>query len=624
MEGLNEKLVALGYPTGLPFDGVYHRFDREGRNSGWFKGEVSTTESGRTVTTASFGDFKTDESHRWRDTDNLNLSASESAVLAQEYAALQEQRALSRARAQEAAAVRSQMIWDAAIADGESWYLRSKGLSDSLFGCRSFTELDTSTSTLVPARDIDGRLWGFQRVDRTGLKAFEPGTKVRGCFHAIGDLASARQVFVCEGVATAASVAVAMDAVAVAAFSANNLIEVARVIRARYSNLRIVICGDDDKWTKRHDGTPWNTGRIKAEAAAKEVNGISVFPEFKNLESKYTDFNDLHKAEGVEEVRAQVSRALSRLEGRSRGRLELVKLSDLFAEPEERVPWLVEGLLPLGGTSIFAGKPKAGKTTLVRQLAMAVAGGGTFLGRATAHGPVIYLAVEEKRSEVRRHFRDMGATGAEEIYIHAALAPEDALEQLEAIAARHRPRLIVLDTMFRVVRVKDGNDYVAVTNALEPIQQLARGSGAHVLSVHHMGKVARDGGDGILGSTAIQGAFDTAVMIDRRDQVRTLKSIQRYGIDLEETELSFDPATRSSCLGRPKQESDLERVGDLILDFLRDAGTLLPEDDINKGISGRKGKKMAALRALFQEGKVLRSGKGCSGDRYLYGINPQF
>ena len=115
------------------------------------------------------------------------------------------------------------------------------------------------------------------------------------------------------------------------------------------------------------------------------------------------------------------------------------------------------------------------------------------LGKATLQGPVIYLALEEKRSEVRKHFRDMGATGEEGVYIFAASAPVDALQQIRTVAEEKKPALIIIDPLFRLTRVKDSNDYAQVTAALEPLLVLARETGAHVLCVHHAGKGDREG-----------------------------------------------------------------------------------------------------------------------------------
>ena len=119
---------------------------------------------------------------------------------------------------------------------------------------------------------------------------------------------------------------------------------------------------------------------------------------------------------------------------------------------------------------MLVAKPKAGKSTLARNLALAIAQGKKFLDNATQQGTVIYLALEEKRSEVKKHFREMGATGEENIYIFAASAPVDALQQIRLEAEEKKPVLIIIDPLFRLTRVKDGNDYAQVTTAaLEPL-----------------------------------------------------------------------------------------------------------------------------------------------------------
>lgn len=51
-------------------------------------------------------------------------------------------------------------------------------------------------------------------------------------------------------------------------------------------------CGDDDRATEARTGT--NTGRVKAEAAARAVRGLAVFPE--GLPDGGSDFNDMHRA----------------------------------------------------------------------------------------------------------------------------------------------------------------------------------------------------------------------------------------------------------------------------------------------------------------------------------------
>jgi AAA domain len=301
--------------------------------------------------------------------------------------------------------------------------------------------------------------------------------------------------------------------------------------------------------------------------------------------------------------------------------LPLTKLSDLLNEPEESVDWLVDKLLPAGGFSLLVAKPKVGKSTLARNLALQVAQGRDFFGKKTQQGSVIYLALEEKRSEVRKHFKEMGATGEKEIYLFAASAPVDALQQIRAVTEEKKPVLIIIDPLFRLTRVKDGNDYAQVTAALEPLLVLARETGAHVLCVHHTGKGDREGGDSILGSTAIFAAADTALMMKRSDRYRTVTSQQRYGEDLLETTLRFDPKTRTVTLGETKEREETSRMKDAIADFLKGKTEPFTEPEIKEHVEGNNRLKQTALRELIKDLHVERTGTGKKGDAYKFSLS---
>ncbi|GAB60905.1 MAG: hypothetical protein DWB56_02715 [Candidatus Jettenia sp.] len=226
--------------------------------------------------------------------------------------------------------------------------------------------------------------------------------------------------------------------------------------------------------------------------------------------------------------------------------MAFTKLSDLFQEPEEQTQWLVDGLLPTGGFSIVVAKPKVGKSTLARGLALSVATGELFLDKEILKGVVIYLALEEKRSEIKKHFQDMGATGNEEIHIYVGGAPADAISQIKGVVEKLKPALLVIDPLFRFTKVKDGNDYHQVTNALEPILRLARDTGTHVLCVHHSRKGESSAEDSFLGSQAIFGSVDTLMIMKRHEHYRTLQTIQRYGDDLPETILTKRASNRAN------------------------------------------------------------------------------
>ena len=240
-------------------------------------------------------------------------------------------------------------------------------------------------------------------------------------------------------------------------------------------------------------------------------------------------------------------------------------------------------------------KPKVGKSTLVRALSLAVAQGEPWLGRETTQGVVFYLALEEKRSEVKAHFRDMGATGEEPVRIIFGPAPARAIAQLQEAAQKEKPALIIVDTLAKLVRAKDFNDYAEMSQVLEPLQQIARDSGAHLLLVHHArkGRITPDG-DAALGSTAITGAVDTTVFLRRTRHSRSLWTMQRYGQDLDERVFELDPTTRVPRLGQTRDQFEGGGLEEAICAVLRATPEPMTESQILDQVTGRTGTKRAA------------------------------
>jgi hypothetical protein len=290
----------------------------------------------------------------------------------------------------------------------------------------------------------------------------------------------------------------------------------------------------------------------------------------------------------------------------------------------------VDGLLVAGGLSLLAAKPKAGKSTMARCLCAAVVGDENemWLDHQVMHGPAFYLGLEEKREEVKRHFRSLGVAADAELYVYVELPPPDAMERLRASVRQRRPVLVVVDGLYRLVRVTDENGYAEVSRKLEPLLGLAREWGAHVLLTHHENKRALglDGQDGVLGSTALVGSVDCTVIIRRqRDNRRTVLSTQRYGKDLEETVLTLDETGRVS-LGGTKADAEVHDAEAKILEALAAAGGPIPEKSTNDQeglrarVEARTGVFVRALRRLLEAGKVTRTGEGLRGRPYLYAL----
>jgi len=181
---------------------------------------------------------------------------------------------------------------------------------------------------------------------------------------------------------------------------------------------------------------------------------------------------------------------------------------------------------------------------------------------------------------------------------------------------------VIIDPLFRAVRVTDASDYAEITNALDPLLDVAHKTGAHIMALHHMVKGdSRSGTDGILGSTAITGAVDTVLAMDRKERSRSLRSIQRLGSDLEEVMLEFDPVTGRVISGTTKAKAEQTECEHAILRVLRTAGEAMAGGEIFTEVESRKVVKQAALQALRSSGRITREGRGRKGDPHRYSLS---
>src|SRR4051794_24810254 len=102
-------------------------------------------------------------------------------------------------------------------------------------------------------------------------------------------------------------------------------------------------------------------------------------------------------------------------------------MGDLLAEPDDTVDWLVERRIPMGSTCLLSSKPKVGKTAAARHLVLAVARGETWLGENCHPGVAWYLAFEGRRQDHKAHFRRMGATNADSVWVYIGQAGKNVV-----------------------------------------------------------------------------------------------------------------------------------------------------------------------------------------------------
>jgi hypothetical protein len=302
-----------------------------------------------------------------------------------------------------------------------------------------------------------------------------------------------------------------------------------------------------------------------------------------------------------------------------RSGFELVPLKTLLARGDAPVDYIWDSHLVAGTVSAVVAKPKVGKSTFARNLCLAIARGEEFLGSPTRKGECIYLALEERENEIRADFMSLGAAGTEPILIHAAPSPAEGMLALLELVRANKPRLVVIDPLFRLARIRDDKAYAEIYGALGPLIDVARETGTHVMLLHHSGKGQKaDAIDAPLGSTAISGAVCTLVVLKRGENYRTIQTVQRVPTDLPETVLAFSAETKRLSLGTGKAEADICAIEDGIMDYLQNAGDMRTESEIAEHVEGKTGPKRKALRSLVEQGQVIRAGTGKKGDPFTY------
>ena len=163
--------------------------------------------------------------------------------------------------------------------------------------------LDARGNLVVPMHR-DGAIVGLARIAPDGAKRYAKGSKKTGAAFVIGRRVDGSPIVVAEGYATGASIHEATGLLCVIAFDAGNTGPVARTVRAKRPDARIIIAADDDC------RTPGNPGIAAANAAARAVGGLVAIPSFGDARPDgASDFNDLRNALGDDAVRGMINAA---------------------------------------------------------------------------------------------------------------------------------------------------------------------------------------------------------------------------------------------------------------------------------------------------------------------------
>ncbi|WP_257455624.1 spore photoproduct lyase family protein [Archangium lipolyticum] len=309
--------------------------------------------------------------------------------------------------------------------------------------------------------------------------------------------------------------------------------------------------------------------------------------------------------------------------GGARGGLRSWTAAEVTRTTPADVPWIARPWVAEGSLTLVDGKPKvAGKSTWLAHMIKHVLAGTEFLDEPTTHTPVMLLT-EERPISFRRMLERVGLDHSTDLHLYfyqdVRRLPWDALvkhtvDKCRAVGAR----LLIIDTLAQFSGISESSSRNAL-EAVRPLQAAAE-QGLGVVAVRHERKSGGGVGDSGRGSSALTGAVDIIVALQRppnhTGQVRIIHALSRYEetpstltIELRDEgyvvregfDVGVQEVERALLLAVPDTETDAKT-----------ADELMAETDLKKTTVRE------ALARLVKEGKLSQSGTGRKNEPYRY------
>lgn len=550
--------AGLNPPADLILDGEIHRFssdDDRRKKPGWYIGFLTP------IPVIVFGCWKAGFTSQKRAETGAKYTPADEMKLLSQIAEAKKKRDAERERKNELAVETIESTWPTFTpATPDHPYLKRKGIG--AHGAR----VTGDGRLVVPLFSEDGELSSLQYIDADGNKLYHAGAVTGSRFWLIGELK--QTLYIAEGFATAATIHEATNEAVCVAYSANNLSNVAGIMRAKYGATQdIVIVADHDV-----SGVGLNEA---TKASAK--HGVRVV-----MPPILGDANDY----------VQAGHDLSLLLNPPVE--DWLMGADHFSEKPEPIKWLVKKWLPEMSLIMVHGPSGGGKTFAVLDWMLSIASAtAQWAGHKVKAGTVVYLAGEghqglRGRVAAWKHKRQVkelkmwiSKSGCD---LNTPEGYQKAANQIRMLP--HPPTIIVVDTLHRFL-LGDENSAQDAKTMLDACAALMREFNCSVLLVHHTG-VSEEAQHRARGSSAWRGALDIEISIIPAKDGNPIEIVQRKQKDGELAEPIY---ARIEGVAIPGWfDEDNEQVTSGVLEVL----------DEHTPVKPKKPTKLEGFRKMFE------------------------
>jgi len=316
----------------------------------------------------------------------------------------------------------------------------------------------------------------------------------------------------------------------------------------------------------------------------------------------------------------------------------LLSVTELRAMPVIPSQWIVQDLIRIGRRrpSLLAGKPEAGKTTLSRQICVAVTKGLPIFGRQTMRSPVIFWQSEDEPADVLDSWNRLGYDETHDeklLTFNGDTTDNHVLALNEALNEHPDVRLVVIETLDALLKMEDIKGNTEARKAFDKFDKEVMSKHAHdtaFLCLTQLKKRDCDSvGDMILGATEIRARTDSKLymrQVSDEDERRIFHATVRKGRSIPPTYLDFNRQSETYTLGSTVAEErklaagkTQDRILTDVLTFFKNNPDKTFDKDALPIINGSTKEKWAAFKKAVSGGLLARSaGTGKKGSPFVY------
>ncbi len=262
-------------------------------------------------------------------------------------------------------------------------------------------------------------------------------------------------------------------------------------------------------------------------------------------------------------------------------KFKTVSTAELYTKEIEQTPFIIEDILPMGLT-ILGGMGKIGKSWLAFWLSMQVAKGQPVWGFETSKGTTLYLAFEDNEERIQNRLYMLSdelenTPNNAYVCIEISKMGGELEDRIKNFLKEHKDtKLIIIDTLQKI-RGNTESNYISDYEDITTLKNLAYEYNIGIVVIHHLRKQKdSDVFNQLTGSTGLQGAADTMIVLEQDSRGDKFATLNVVGRDVQRRELKLERGDENIWL---KISDSLSESSLNDLNFINAVGIFMSDKD---------------------------------------------